>query len=91
MGGCQPEELLREIEFLKETLQLRAEKQRLELRITKLTADLAAKSEEFWNFHAGQERILNDIWNLVDVLGEVVNKARMFDENFLSKTGEADK
>ena len=59
--------------------------------MTELTADLTAKSEEIRKLHAGHEQILNEIWRLVGVPGDVVNEARMFDENVLSKTGEANK
>ena len=88
LGGYELEEILREIEFLKKAPQLRAVKQKQELLITKLTADLAAKSEEICKFHAGQEQILYEIRWLVGVPREVVNKARMFDENVMSKAGE---
>ena len=55
MGEGAHEYLLQEIKALKEQPQLRPKKQRLEIRVTELTAELAVKSEEVWKFHVEQE------------------------------------
>ena len=90
LGGCEPEEALREIELLKDAPQLRAEKQQLELQVRELTSELAVKSEEIRKFHAEQEQTLNEIRKLVGVPGDVVNKARLFDENVMTSAGGPD-
>ena len=54
MGGCEPEDSLREIKELKEQPQLRAEKEQLEIRVTELLAEVEVKSEEVRRFHTEQ-------------------------------------
>ena len=57
--------------------------------MTDMSAELAVKSEEVRQFHADQEYVLNQIRYLVGQPGDVVNKARLFDDDFRRHNGEA--
>ena len=55
MDNCQPQNLLWRIEALKTQPQLRVEKERLEIWMVDLSAELAVKSKEARQFHTNQE------------------------------------
>jgi hypothetical protein len=91
LGGCLPEEVIREVELLKDAPTLRSEKKRLELQLQELTKELAAKSDEIRKFHAEQEETLGELRKLVGSSGAVINKARLFDENVVQPADFEDK
>ena len=82
LDNCGPENILRELAKKadrKEIEQLRMEKAQLAVQVAAMTQELSQKSEEIWKYHAKQAVVFNQIRELVGHLGEIVNKAHLYD------------
>ena len=90
LGGCGPGNILREIakkadrkeldQAQKELDQARMDNAHLHAQMAAMSEELVHKSEEIRKYHAEQTVIFGRIRELVGHPGEIVNKARMYDQ-----------
>jgi hypothetical protein len=90
LGGCGPGNIIREIakrtdwkelEQVKRELDLaRTNNAHLHAQMASMAKELGQKNEEIRKYHAEQTAVFNQIRDLVGHPGEVVNKARLYDQ-----------
>ena len=66
---------------------MKTENAHLNAQVAAMAQELSQKSEEIRKYHAEQAVVFNRIWELVGHPGEIVNKARLY--NQLVESGEA--
>jgi hypothetical protein len=90
LGGCGPGNIIREIAKRTDRKKLEQVKRELDLaktdnahlhaQMASMAKELGQKNEEIQKYHAEQTLVFNQIRELVGHLGEVVNKARLYDQ-----------
>ena len=90
LGGCGPENIIREIakradrkeleQAKRELNQARLENAHLQAQMTSMADKLVQKSEEIRKYHAEQTVIFGRIRELVGHPGKIANKARLYNQ-----------
>jgi hypothetical protein len=90
LGGCGPRNIIREIakrtdrkeleQVKRELDQARMDNAHLHAQMASMAKELGQKNEEIRKYHAEQTVVFNQIRELVGHPGEVVNKARLYDQ-----------
>jgi hypothetical protein len=90
LGGCGPGNILREIakrtdrkelDLVKRELdQARTNNAQLHAQMASMAEELGQKSEEIRKYHAEQTVVFTRIRELIGHPGEIVNKARLYDQ-----------
>jgi hypothetical protein len=96
LGGCGPGNILREIakrtdrkeldQVKRELDQVRTDNAHLHAQMASMAEELGQKSEEIRKYHAEQTVVFTRIRELIGHPGEIVNKARLYDQ--LVESGE---
>jgi hypothetical protein len=95
LGGCGPGNILREIAkrtdqkelylVKKELDHARTDNAQLHAQMASMAEELGQKSEEIRKYHAEQTVVFTRIRELIGHPGEIVNKARMYDQQVESR------
>ena len=80
LGDCKAGNIVKELKKLKEkdSTALEAANRKLQQEVDELKIALALKEDEIKNFKELKVEVLKEIWEIVDHLGDILNKAKLF-------------